>query len=62
MDWNALWNSLMAFAVDVGGKLIGAILVLFIGRFVIKFVKKMVRKSKFIEKTETTVAHFLINF
>ena len=62
MDWDTLWNSVLAFAVDVGGKLIGAILVLIVGRFVIKFLKKMVRKSKFIEKAETTVAHFLINF
>lgn len=62
MDWNALWDSLLAFIVTVGGKLLGALLVLIVGRFVIKTVMKMVGKSKFMEKSEPTVAHFLTNF
>ena len=62
MDWNAFWTTLVNFAFDLGGKLLGAILVLIIGRFVIKFFMRSFRKSKFVEKSEPTVAHFLINF
>ena len=57
-----LWDNLVALATNVGGKLIGAILVLIIGHFLIKFIMKAVRKSKAMQKTEVTVAHFLMNF
>ena len=57
-----LWNNLVALATNVGGKLIGAILVLIIGRILIKFTMKTLRKSKMMDKTEVTLAHFLLNF
>jgi len=57
-----LWNNLIALATNVGGKLIAAILVLVIGHFVVKFVMKTLRKSKLMDKTEVTLAHFLLNF
>ena len=58
----SLWDNLVALATNVGGKLIGAILTLIIGHFLIKFIMKAVRKSKAMQKTEVTVAHFLMNF
>lgn len=58
----SLWDNLVALATNVGGKLIGAILTLVIGHFLIKFIMKAVRKSKAMQKTEVTVAHFLMNF
>lgn len=57
-----LWNNLVALATNVGGKLIAAILVLIIGRILIKFTMKTLRKSKLMDKTEVTLAHFLLNF
>lgn len=58
----SLWNNLVALATNVGGKLIGAILVLVLGHFLIKIIMKAVRKSKAVEKADTTVARFLMNF
>lgn len=62
MNWEQLLNQLIAWATSIGGKLIAALLVLVVGRIVVKLVMKMIRKSKFMAKTETTVSHFLINF
>lgn len=61
IDWNALGQELVSLAASIGGKLIAAILVLVIGRVIVKAFMKAVRKSKFISKAEVTVSHFLIN-
>lgn len=55
-------DSLVAMAVDVAGKLIASILVFIIGKFAIKLILKAINKSKLMQKAETTVAHFLVNF
>lgn len=49
-------------AIDVMGKLIASMIVLLIGKLAIKFVLKLVKKSRLMQKAETTVAHFLMNF
>ena len=55
-------NSLVSMAIDVMGKLIASMIVLLIGKLAIKFVLKLVKKSRLMQKAETTVAHFLMNF
>lgn len=56
------WDSLVALAVSVAGKLLASVLVFIIGKFLIKLVLKLVKKSKLMQKAEATVAHFLFNF
>lgn len=62
MNWEELFNQLIAMATSIGGKLIAAMLVLVIGHFLVKFIMKLIRKSKFMAKSDVTVSHFLINF
>ncbi len=52
----------MALGTDVGGRLLGAILVLILGAILIRLIMKGLRKSKFFGKTDATVAHFLLSF
>lgn len=61
-DISILWNKLVDFATNTGGKLIGAILLLIVGAIIIRLVMKAIRKSKFVNRSDSTVAHFLVNF
>lgn len=54
-----LLNELIAMATSVGGKLIGAIVALIVGLFVIKFIKKSLLKLNGFKKLDPTVAGFL---
>ena len=56
-----LWDKLIEFATSFGAKLIGALLVLIIGRIVVKWAIKIIKKSKPMQKAEPTVARFFIN-
>lgn len=58
----AFIEQIIPLATSVAGKLITAILAFIVGKIIIKAVMKAVKKSKFIEKSEATVAHFFINF
>lgn len=55
-------NTLIAWATDFGMKLIAAILVLIIGRILIKWIVKLVTKSKFAQKNDKTVVTVLSHF
>lgn len=61
-DISILWDKLIELGTNVGGKLIGAILVLVIGAIFIRILMKALRKSKLFNKTDATVAKFLLNF
>ncbi len=58
MDW---LDSLLAVLIDIGWKLLWAIVLLIVGRILIKLVMKWMRSGKFGKKLDETVAHFLIN-
>ena len=62
MDWNQILRNLLNWAVDFAVKLLAAFLVLVIGRFIIKWVLKLVRKSKFAQRTDATVVRVMNNF
>ncbi len=55
-------DNLVSMAVNFAGKLMAALLVLVLGGLLVKLFLKAFKKSKLIQKTETTVAHFLVNF
>lgn len=55
-------NNLIGKATDIGLKLLAAILVLIIGRILIKWIIKLLGKSKFAKKNDATVVRVLLNF
>ena len=61
MTLEAFLGGIVSLATEFGLKLLAAILVLVIGRILVKWVMKLISKSKAMEKAEATVAHFLIN-
>lgn len=66
MNWEKIWQStqdwLFGTVTNVGLKLLAALLVLIVGRIIIKAVVKKLRNGKGAQKMEPTVAHFLANF
>jgi small conductance mechanosensitive channel len=55
MDLEKLWPMLSQKAVDVGGKVLGVIVLWFVGRIVIGFVKRMIGRSLRARKMEATL-------
>lgn len=62
MDFQAFLNDLLITGKNIGLKLLYAFVVFLIGRIVIKWVTKLMKKSKFSQKHDATVVHFLQNF
>lgn len=61
MNWQALWQKLLELLASVGLKLLYAALILIIGLKLTSFITKRARKSKWYQKTDKSVAHFLVN-
>ena len=55
-------NNLIAWATDFGLKLLAAIVVLIVGRILIKWAVKLITKSKFAKKNDVTVVTVLSHF
>ena len=53
---------LLSKATDLAGKLVAAVLVMIIGRILVRWIIKLIKKSKFAQKTDATVMRVLTNF
>lgn len=62
MDIEKILNDLVDWAIVFGKQLIAAILVLIIGRCLIKWVVKLITKGKFAQKTDKTVVTVMSHF
>lgn len=62
MTIQELLNELVAWAVVFGKKLLAALLVLIIGRILIKWTTKLLTKGRFAEKNDKTVVTVLSHF
>ena len=62
IDWNEVWQKLIDLGISVGTKILWALLVLIVGKILIKVVMSILRKTYFFKKAETTVARFLLTF
>lgn len=62
MDWNVIINEILAAIGDIALKLVASLIVLTVGRLLIKWIVKLIMKSKFAKKTDETVMGVLINF
>lgn len=62
MNWNAILTSFVNACIDIAWRLVAALLILIIGRFIIKFILKRIRKSnRFTEKIDHTAGNFICN-
>ena len=62
MTVEELLNKFLNWATDFGGKLLISLIVLVVGRLIIKWVAKLLTKSKFAEKNDKTVTTVLSHF
>ena len=62
MDWNALLHGLAEVARDLILKILASLIVFMVGRFLIRWTIKVIRKSQFAEKNDETVVRVLLNF
>jgi small conductance mechanosensitive channel len=62
MNFEEFLTTLVGKAADLGLKLLASILVLVIGRVLIKWAIKLLSKSKFAKNTDATVVRVLLNF
>lgn len=62
MNFEEFLTTLAGKAADLGLKLLAAILVLVIGRVLIKWTIKLLSKSKFAKNNDATVVRVLLNF
>ena len=62
MDWNQILDTVIAWSVDFGKRLLISLIVLIVGRIVIKWVNKLMTKSKFAERNDKTVTTVLSHF
>lgn len=62
MDFQAFLNDLLVTGKNVGLRLLDALVVFLVGRILIKWVTKLMKKSKFAQKQDATVVRFLQNF
>ncbi|MDD6189225.1 MAG: mechanosensitive ion channel [Clostridiales bacterium] len=58
----AIIEKILSFLLSIGGKIIAAILVLIVGHLIIKYVTKLISKSKINSKVDITVKKFMDNF
>ncbi len=62
MDWNNILTSFVNGCIDIAWRLLVALIILVIGRFIIKFVVKRVKNNKkCAEKLDPTIHKFLCN-
>ena len=62
MNSEQFLNTLLAIVADLGLKLLAAVVVMLIGRFFIRWVMKLIGKSRFAQKNDATVVRVLTNF
>ena len=62
MDWNLFWNNLLAECQNIAIRLVSAVLILIIGKFLIKFIVKKLSGSKLMGKADAMVHQFVMAF
>ncbi len=62
MDFKAIFDTVMSFVTSFGFKLLGAIIILVVGLFIMKWVKKFIKTSKKLDKVDSSLRSFLVSF
>lgn len=62
MNFDQLLNTIMALMTSIGFKLLGAILVLFVGLKLIKWFKTWLKTTPKLEKLDSSLRSFLVSF
>lgn len=61
-DWSVVWSKLTDFAVTAGAKIILALVVLLVGKLVIRVLMRFIRRSRAMKRADVAVSRFLVNF
>lgn len=59
-SWNTAWATISDFFIRFAGKLIACVIIFFVGRLIIKFIKKRLENSKKLSKADPNVRRFTI--
>lgn len=59
---DTVWENLLSFVLTMGGKLLAAAILLFVGHMLIKCINKHMKNSKIGSKMDITVKKFMDNF
>lgn len=62
MTWEQFINKMEDFAIAAGMKLLWALVILIVGKIIIKLILKVVRRTRFMRKAELSVSRFLLTF
>ncbi len=58
----SFFDSLIAMATQLSGKIIASLIIFIVGSVIIKIVMRSLRKSRLMKKADATVARFTLNF
>lgn len=62
MDWKAILETLINACISIAWRLLAALLILIVGRIIIKFIIKKIKNGKKAKDLDPTVQKFLFNF
>lgn len=62
MDFKAILDTVIGFVTSFGFKLLGAIIILVVGLFIMKWVKNFIKTSKKLDKLDSSLRSFLVSF
>jgi len=62
LDFDKLLEFLIQLGISLGGKLLGALVILIVGLKLVKYVKKWIKTTEKLEKLDTGVRSFLSSF
>ena len=61
MDWNAIFTTLINACISIAWRLLASLLILIVGRIIIKFIVKKMKNGKKLKDLDPTVQSFLFN-
>ncbi len=61
-DWTLIWTRITEFAVSIAGRLLLALVVLIVGKLLIRVFLGILRRSHAMKKADVAVSRFLVSF
>lgn len=61
-DWETVWVKITEFAISVAGRLLLAIVILVVGKLLIRLTMRLLRRSHALKKADVAVSRFLTSF
>lgn len=61
-DWETVWVKITEFAISVAARLLLAIVILVVGKLLIRLTLRLLRRSRALKKADVAVSRFLTSF